>query len=102
MSKDIIVPAQGVYYLEQIEFQVCAAESLLDIVMEPMIHCTTCKGLLEEYAKETGGDLDKAAREWMEENIDVLYAAIRAAGQLLRDALDTMDNIPQKEVCNNA
>lgn len=61
-----------------------------------------CKGLLEEYAKETGGDLDKAAREWMEENIDVLYAAIRAAGQLLRDALDTMDNIPQKEVCNNA
>lgn len=95
MSKDIIVPAQGVYYLEQ-------AESLLDTVMEPMIHCTTCKGLLEEYAKETGGDLDKAAREWMEENIDVLYAAIRAAGQLLRDALDTMDNIPQKEVCNNA
>lgn len=61
-----------------------------------------CKGLLEEYAKEIGGDLDKAAREWMEENIDVLYAAIRAAGQLLRDALDTMDNIPQKEVCNNA
>ncbi len=61
-----------------------------------------CKGLLEEYAKETGGDLDKAAREWMEENIDVLYAAIRAAGQLLRNALDTMDNIPQKEVCNNA
>ena len=61
-----------------------------------------CKGLLEEYVKETGGDLDKAAREWMEENIDVLYAAIRAAGQLLRDALDTMDNIPQKEVCNNA
>ena len=52
MSKDIIVPAQGVYYLEQIEFQVCAAESLLDTVMEPMIHCTTCKGLLEEYAKE--------------------------------------------------
>ena len=52
--------------------------------------------------KETGGDLDKAAREWMEENIDVLYAAIRAVGQLLRDALDTIDNIPQKEVCNNA
>lgn len=27
---------------------------------------------------------------------------IKELRELLRDALDTMDNIPQKEVCNNA
>lgn len=102
MYKDIMIPAHGVYYMNQIEFQVNAAEGLLDTVMEPMIHCMTCKGLLEEYSKETNGDLDKAARAWMEENIDTLYAAIRATAQLLNDALDTIDKIPQEEVCNNA
>lgn len=60
MDKDIIIPAHGIYCLEQIEYQACAAEGLIDNVVNPMFQCLSCKGLLEEYAKETGGDLDKA------------------------------------------
>lgn len=67
-----------------------------------MIHCTTCEGLLIEYSAQTGGDLNKAARAWMEENIDVLYAAEYAAQQLLSEAMDTLQMLPKKEVCNNA
>lgn len=98
MFEDILIPARDVYALDQTEFQINAAEALLDIIVEPMIHCKTCHGLLEEYAKEAGGDLDKAARNWMEENVDALYAAVRAADQLLRDAQDGLSGISRKEV----
>ena len=45
---------------------------------------------------------NKAARAWMEENIDVLYAAEYAAQQLLSEAMDTLQMLPKEEVCNNA
>lgn len=46
--------------------------------------------------------MNKAARAWMEENIDVLYAAEYAAQQLLSEAMDTLQMLPKEEVCNNA
>ena len=72
---DIIIPAKYRRDLDNAEYQVNAAHALLENIIEPMIHCTTCEGLLIEYSAQTGGDLNKAARAWMEENIDVLYAA---------------------------
>lgn len=89
---DIIIPAKYRRGLDNAEYQVNAAHALLENIIEPMIHCTRCEGLLIEYAEQTGGDLNKAARAWMEENIDVLYAAEYAAQQLLSEA-----NQPGKE-----
>lgn len=83
---DIIIPAKYRRGLDNAEYQVNAAHALLENIIEPMIHCTRCEGLLIEYAEQTGGDLNKAARAWMEENIDVLYAAEYAAQQLLSEA----------------
>lgn len=99
---DIIIPAKYRRDLDNAEYQVNAAHALLENIIEPMIHCTTCEGLLIEYAKQTGGDLDKAARAWMEENIGALYASEYAAQQLLSEAMDTLQMLPKKEVCNNA
>ena len=99
---DIVIPAKYRRGLDNAEYQVIAAHDLLENIIEPMIHCTTCEGLLREYAEQTGGDLNKAARAWMEENIDVLYAAEYAAQQLLSEAMDTLQMLPKKEVCNNA
>ena len=90
---DIIIPAKYRRGLDNAEYQ---------NIIEPMIHCTRCEGLLIEYAEQTGGDLNKAARAWMEENIDVLYAAEYAAQQLLSEAMDTLQMLPKEEVCNNA
>ena len=90
---DIIIPAKYRRGLDNAEYQT---------IIEPMIHCTRCEGLLIEYAEQTGGDLNKAARAWMEENIDVLYAAEYAAQQLLSEAMDTLQMLPKEEVCNNA
>ena len=99
---DIIIPAKYRRGLDNAEYQAIAAHALLENIIEPMIHCTTCEGLLIEYAEQTGGDLNKAARAWMEENIDVLYAAEYAAQQLLSEAMDTLQMLPKEEVCNNA
>ena len=99
---DIIIPAKYRRDLDNAEYQVNAAHALLENIIEPMIHCTTCEGLLIEYSAQTGGDLNKAARAWMEENIDVLYAAEYAAQQLLSEAMDTLQMLPIKEVFNNA
>lgn len=99
---DIIIPAKYQRDLDNAEYQVNAAHALLENIIEPMIHCTRCEGLLIEYSAQTGGDLNKAARAWMEENIDVLYTAEYAAQQLLSEAMDTLQMLPKKEVCNNA
>ena len=93
---DIIIPAKYRRGLDNAEYQVNAAHALLENIIEPMIHCTRCEGLLIEYAEQTGGDLNKAARAWMEENIDVLYAAEYAAQQLLSEAMDTLQMLPRK------
>jgi len=65
----IIAPAALKAELFGAELNAVSAHGLLEHVLEPMIHCRTCEGILEEYAKETGGDLDKAAHEWMKENL---------------------------------
>ena len=55
----IIAPAALKAELFGAELNAVSAHGLLEHVLEPMIHCRTCEGILEEYAKETGGDLDK-------------------------------------------
>lgn len=57
---DIIIPAKYRRDLDNAEYQVNAAHALLENIIEPMIHCTTCEGLLIEYSAQTGGDLNKA------------------------------------------
>lgn len=90
----IIAPAALKAELFGAELNAVSAHGLLEYVLEPMIHCRTCEGILEEYAKETGGDLDKAAREWMEENFDALGAALFAVEQLVSLTADTLQMLP--------
>ena len=90
----IIAPAALKAELFGAELNAVSAHGLLEHVLEPMIHCRTCEGILEEYAKETGGDLDKAAREWMEENFDALGAALFAVEQLVSLTADTLQMLP--------
>ena len=84
----IIAPAALKAELFGAELNAVSAHGLLEHVLEPMTHGRTCEGILEEYAEETGGDLDKAAREWMEENFDALGAALFAVEQLIYDLID--------------
>ena len=56
---DIIIPAKYRRDLDNAEYQVNAAHALLENIIEPMIHCTRCEGLLIEYSAQTGGDLNK-------------------------------------------
>ena len=93
----IIAPAPIGAELSIAELNAVSACGLLEHVLEPMIHCRTCKGILEEYAKETDGDLDKAAREWMEENFDALGAALYATEQLVSLVTDTLRLLPRVE-----
>ena len=80
--------------LSHAEMDTVSAFGLLEDVIYPMFHGYNCKGILEEYAKETGGDLDKAAREWMEENFDALGAALFAVEQLVSLTADTLQMLP--------
>ena len=58
------------------------------------LNAVSAHGLLEQYAKETGGDLDKAAHEWMKENFDALGAALFAVEQLVSLTADTLQMLP--------
>lgn len=51
---DIIIPAKYRRGLDNAEYQVNAAHALLENIIEPMIHCTRCEGLLIEYSAQTG------------------------------------------------
>ena len=90
----IIAPAALKAELFGAELNAVSAHGLLEHVLEPMIHGRTCEGILEEYAEETGGDLDKAAREWMEQNFDALGAALFAVEQLVSLTADTLQMLP--------
>ena len=83
----IIAPAALKAELFGAELNAVSAHGLLEHVLEPMIHCRTCEGILEEYAKETGG-------EWMEENFDALGAALFAVEQLVSLTADTLQMLP--------
>lgn len=98
MTDYIVASPKACNMLRDAEYQVIHASTLLEDVVEPSFECCRCDGILADYARETGGDLDKAARAWMEENIDVLYAAEYAAQQLLSEAMDTLQMLPRKEI----
>ena len=93
----IIAPAPIGAELYSAELNAVSACGLLENVIEPMFHCSTCKGILEDYAKQTAGDLNKAAREWMEENFDALGAALYATRQLVSLVTDTLQLLPRVE-----
>ena len=66
----IIAPAALKAELFGAELNAVSAHGLLEHVLEPMIHCRTCEGILEEYAKETGGAtkrsiVRKMSRTWL-------------------------------------
>lgn len=46
----IIAPAALKAELFGAELNAVSAHGLLEHVLEPMIHCRTCEGILEEYA----------------------------------------------------
>ena len=47
----IIAPAALKAELFGAELNAVSAHGLLEHVLEPMIHCRTCEGILEEYAE---------------------------------------------------
>lgn len=80
------------------ELDAVSAAGLHENVIEPMFHSCTCEGILEEYAQQTGGDLDKAAREWMEENFDALSSAVYACSHLISHAADILVLLPVPKI----
>ena len=65
------------YDLQQASEDSVAARGLLEEVIDPMFDDYRCDGILEAYAKKNGGDLNKAARAWMEENYNALYVQLQ-------------------------
>ena len=70
--------------LRNSEYQAIHASTLLEDVVEPSFECCRCDGIL-----------DKAARNWMEENYDRVYAVIQVCTFLVAEARDNLD-----VVCN--
>ena len=91
MTDYIVASLKAYNRLNNAEYQAIHASTLLEDVVEPSFQCCRCTGILENYARETGGDLDKAARNWMEENYDRVYAAIQACTFLVAEARDNLD-----------
>lgn len=96
----IIAPASIGAELSSAELNAVSAYGLLENVIEPMFHCSTCEGILKEYAEQTDGNLDKAAREWMEENFDALESALYATEQLVSLVSDTLQFLPRAKRLN--
>lgn len=80
--------------LSHAEMDTVSAFGLLEDVIYPMFHGYNCKGILEEYAKKTGGNLDNAARAWMEDYYDALYAAVYAVNHMVGRAADVLQMLP--------
>ena len=71
----IIAPAALKVELFGAELNAVSAHGLLEHVLEPMIHCRTCEGI-------------------MEENFDALGAALFAVEQLVSLTADTLQMLP--------
>ena len=95
MTDYIVASLKACHMLRDAEYQVIHASTLLEDVVEPSFQCCRCDGILKDYARETGGDLDKAARNWMEDNYDRVYAVIQVCTFLVAEARDNLD-----VVCN--
>lgn len=91
MTDYIVASPKACNMLRDAEYQVIHASTLLEDVVEPSFECCRCDGILADYARETGGDLDKAARNWMEENYDRVYAVIQACTFLVAEARGNLD-----------
>ena len=91
MTDYIVASPKACNMLRDAEYQAIHASTLLEDVVEPSFQCCRCDGILKDYARETGGDLDKAARNWMEDNYDRVYAVIQVCTFLVAEARDNLD-----------
>lgn len=89
----IVTSAAIATELEKAERKTIVARLLLEDTVDPMFQGFTCEGVIEAYSKQTSGDKDAAARLWMEENYDSLYAACYASNVLIGEAADTLDTL---------
>lgn len=95
MGRDYIVASDSIKHdLAEAEIGIVAINGLLEDVIDPIFECFTCDGILTERSKHTGGDKNAAAREWMEENFDTLYAACYAARAISERAMDILQMLP--------
>lgn len=88
-----------IHDLNQAEYEANTAFELLDKVIEPAFGCNTCDGILKFYAKEAGS-YDSAAREWMYEYFDILYAAFYACRQLVEECSEKLQMLPVAKTVN--
>lgn len=105
MNQDyIIVPEHISHRLEATEKAAVAMSGLLEDVINPAFDGYTCEGLLDAWSKETDGDKGAAARNWMEEHFDALYAACEAVNVLanqVTDILQMLIYVQEKEAAQN-
>lgn len=90
------------YDLQQASEDSVAAMCLLEDVIDPMFEDCRCDGILEAYAKKNGGDLNKAARAWMEENYNALCTTIYAVNHMISRVTDTLQGMPQVQPVKEA
>ena len=74
--------------LADTELKVSVIYELMSDALRPMFDCFKCKGILSVYAVESGGDIDKAGRLWMERCYDALQSICTAAEVLARDVIN--------------
>lgn len=90
------------YDLQQASEDSVAAKGLLEEVIDPMFDDYRCNGILEAYAKKNGGDLNKAARAWMEENYNALCTTIYAVNHMISRVTDTLQGMPEVQPVKEA
>lgn len=103
MNREVIFATNGLRHeLEHAEFDSVAARGLLEDVIDPMFEECRCDGILDVYAKKNGGDLNKAARAWMEENYNALCTTIYAVNHMISRVTDTLQGMPQVQPVKEA
>lgn len=103
MNREVIFATNKLRHeLENAETDSIAARGLLEDVIDPMFEDYRCAGILDVYAEKNDGDRNKAARAWMEENYDALYAAIYAVNLMVSRVSDTLQDMPQVQPVKEA
>ena len=103
MNREVIFATNGLRHgLEHAEFDSVAARGLLEDVIDPMFEECRCDGILDVYAKKNGGDLNKAARAWMEENYNALCTTIYAVNHMISRVTDTLQGMPEVQPVKEA
>ena len=103
MNREVIFATNGLRHeLEHAEFDSVAARGLLEDVIDPMFEDCRCDGILDVYAKKNGGDLNKAARAWMEENYNALCTTIYAVNHMISRVTDTLQGMPEVQPVKEA